>query len=166
MGACGTKGEKCPQPIILWVEWLDLFFCANYSYTIDHRGRIPIPPRYREAFARGAVLVQAVDGCLELYTPESYNTWASFVEEQGAHQLKGRRLQRGVFGRSFDVELDNQGRLLIPPRCQQHAGLEGPVIIVGRGPCLEIWSAQRWEAEEALVDQELARHMESMERRK
>lgn len=141
-------------------------FLGDYEYTIDDRGRVPIPPRYREAFAQGAVLVQAVDGCLELYTQEGHDRWADFVEEQGAHQRKGRELERGVFSHSFYAELDRQGRLLIPPRCRRHAGLEGPVIIVGRGRCLEIWSAQRWEEEDGRVNQELAQIMESMERRR
>ena len=142
-----------------------MLFRGNYEYTIDDRGRVPLPARYREAFADGIVLAEGLDGCVEVYTQAGYERWAGFVESRGPHQLRARRVRRGVFGSSFDAELDAQGRVLIPARCRQHASLEGPVIIVGRGECLEIWHPQRWEAEEALVDQEYGQDLESMEER-
>ena len=142
-----------------------MVFRGTWEYTIDDRGRVPLPARYREAFADGLVLREGLDGCLEVYTQEGYERWAQFVESRGPHQLRARRIRRGVFGRSFDAELDAQGRVLIPARCSQHADLEGPIIIVGSGECLEIWNRQRWEAEEALVDQEYGRDLESMEER-
>lgn len=140
-------------------------FRGHYEYTIDDRGRVPLPALYRKAFAEGVILVEGLDGCIEVYTQEGYEHWAEFVERRGRHQLKGRRMRRGVFGRSFDAELDAQGRVLIPARCRQHAALEGHVIIVGGDECLEIWNPQRWEAEEALVDQEYGQDLESAEGR-
>jgi len=61
--------------------------------------------------------------------------------------------------------LDRQGRILVPPFLRQHADLSGTVLMVGRGECLEIWNPKRWEAEEALVDQEYEAALESMEDR-
>ena len=142
-----------------------MVFRGTWEYTIDDRGRVPIPARYREAFVDGLVLVEGLDGCLEVYTQEGYERWAQFVASRGPHKLTARRIRRGVCGRSFDGELDAQGRILIPARSRQYAALEGPVTIVGREECLEVWSRQRWEAEEALVEQEYRRDLESMEDR-
>lgn len=140
-------------------------FRGHYEYTIDNRGRVPLPARYRDAFTKGIVLVEGLDGCIEVYTQEGYERWADFVERRGPHQLRARRIRRGVFGRSFDAELDTQGRVLIPARCRQHADLEGSIITLGRGECLEIWNPQRWEAEEALVDQEFGGDLEALDER-
>jgi hypothetical protein len=85
--------------------------------------------------------------------------------EIGWADTGGQGLVFVAFGRSFDAELDGQGRVLIPARCRRHAALDGPVIILGRDECLEVWNRQRFEAEDALVDQEYGRGLETMEER-
>jgi MraZ protein len=142
-----------------------MFFRGTFEYTLDDRGRIPIPARYRPAFATGAVLAQSSDGCVGVYTAESYEEEAGFLLKQRPTRKKSRRLRRGFFARSWDVELDGQGRILLPPRLRQRAALNGPVLIVGRGECLEIWSAQRWAEEEEAVEEEYEVTLESMEER-
>lgn len=140
-------------------------FRGTYEYTIDDRGRVPLPARYREAFAAGVVLVEAEDGCVELYTATGYEEEAAFLTSQRAHRKKSRRLRRGFFARSMDADMDRQGRVLLPPRFRQHGDLNGAVIVVGRGECLEVWNPARWEAERALVDQEFGAALESLEER-
>lgn len=142
-----------------------MVFRGTFEYTLDDRGRIPIPARYRPSFARGAVLAESQDGCIEVYTAESYEEEAEFLLKQRPTRKKARRLRRGFFGRSWDVELDGQGRILLPPRMRQRAGLEGSVLMVGRGECLEIWDGRRWEEEEQAVDAEYEVTRESMEER-
>lgn len=129
-----------------------MVFRGTFEYSIDGRGRIPIPARFRTPFWNGAVLVKGHDGCVEVYTAEAYEKEAeSFIAQRPARQMS-RRLQRGFFGRSLDVELDGQGRILLPPLLRQHGSLEGSVLIVGRGECLELWNPNRWEAEEKEID--------------
>jgi MraZ protein len=140
-------------------------FRGTFEYTIDDRGRVPVPARYREAFAAGVVLVEAEDGCVELYTTTGYEEEAAFLTRQRAHRKRSRRLRRGFFGRSMDADMDRQGRILLPPRFRQHGELNGAVIVVGRGECLEVWNPARWEAERALVDQEFGAALESLEER-
>ena len=140
-------------------------FRGTYEYAIDGRGRVPIPARYRDAFAEGMVLVQSPDGCIDIYTPSGYDAWASFLTRERPNRQRGRRLRRGFFGHSIDADLDRQGRILVPPFLRQHADLSGSVLMVGRGECLEIWNPKRWEAEEALVHQEYEAALESMEER-
>jgi MraZ protein len=140
-------------------------FRGTYEYAIDGRGRVPIPARYRDAFVEGIVLVQSPDGCIDVYTPSGYNEWASFLTQEKPNRQRGRRLRRGFFGRSIDADLDRQGRVLVAPFLRQHADLSGSVLMVGRGECLEIWNPKRWEAEEALIDEEYEAALESMEER-
>ena len=140
-------------------------FRGTYDYTIDVRGRLPIPARYREAFEAGVVLVQSPDGCIDVYTSSGYDAWASFLTREKPNRQRSRRLRRGFFGRSIDVDLDRQGRILVPPFLRQHADLSTTVLMVGRGECLEMWNPERWEAEQALIDEEYEAALESMEDR-
>lgn len=142
-----------------------MVFRGTYEYTIDERGRVAVPPRYRDAFAEGAVLATSSDGCLELYSAADYEEEARQFENVPTSREMGRRLRRGFFARSFDVELDRQGRILIPPHLRTAAGLTGPVVVVGRSECLEIWARDRWEAELAIVEDQYPAALESLERR-
>jgi len=142
-----------------------MVFRGTFEYAIDGRGRLPIPARYRDSFAEGMVLVQSPDGCIDIYTPEGYEAWGSFLTRVKPNRQRGRRLRRGFFGHSIDVELDKQGRILVPPFLRQHADLSGTVLVIGRNECLEIWNPQRWEAEDALVNEEYEAALESMEER-
>lgn len=142
-----------------------MVFRGTFEYTIDNRGRIPIPARYRATFSNGAVLTEGQDGCIEVYTTDSYEGEAEFLLQQRATRKKVRRLQRGFFGRSLDVELDGQGRILLPPRLRQRGDLNGSVLIVGRGECLEIWNPERWAAEQEAIEEEYEVDLESMEER-
>jgi MraZ protein len=142
-----------------------MVFRGTFEYTLDDRGRIPIPARYRPAFVKGVVLADGRDGCIEVYTSESYEEEAEFLLKQRPTRKKSRRLRRGFFGRSWDVEVDGQGRILLPARLRQRAGLDGAVLMIGRGECLEIWNTQRWSEEEQAIDEEYEINLESMEER-
>jgi MraZ protein len=143
-----------------------MVFRGAFEYTVDNRGRIPIPARYRAIFNGGVVLVESKDGCIELYTSEAYEKEASFLIDLRPTQRKARRLRRGFFSHSIDAELDGQGRILLPPRLRQHGDLNGTVLIVGRGECLEIWNPQRWAAEEEEIASKYEADLESMEERR
>lgn len=137
-------------------------FRGTYEHIIDDRGRVAVPARYRDLFRTGVVLAQGPDGCVEVYTVEDYERVSEFVVSEPPHRRRGRRLRRGFFSRSWDAELDRQGRILIPVPLRQWAGLTGAVVINGRRECLEIWNAERWQAELAAIDQEYQAELESL----
>lgn len=123
-------------------------FQGHSEYSLDNRGRIPIPARYRASFGSRAVLVQGQDGCVEVYTLEAYQKASEFVTAEPPTTAKGRRLRRIFFGHSFEVDLDGQGRILLPLKLREHGDLRGPVTIVGRGECLDLWNPERYDAVE------------------
>lgn len=139
------------------------YFLGKYEYAMDGRGRVPLPPRYRDLLARGAVLSQgSPDPCLRLYAAESFEQQAALYTSEPGTRRAGRITRHGFFARSFPVELDRQGRILIPAPLREHAGLEGNVVVAGAGEWLEIWSPDRFEAEMAVVDDQLENTLESM----
>ena len=122
-------------------------FRGFYEHTLDDRGRVAIPARYREEFARGAILTLGEEGCVEVYTPAGFDRMSDDVAAESPTTRNGRRSRRRFDAQSFDTELDRQGRILIPAMFRQLAGLNGGVVIAGRRECLEIWNAERWERE-------------------
>jgi MraZ protein len=141
-----------------------MFFLGAYDYSMDERGRVPLPPRYRDAFAHGLVLSQgSPDPCLRVYTLESFEAQASQYTSEPAIRRRGRLVRRGFFPRSFPAEMDRQGRVLVPPQLRRYADLEGNVIVAGAGEWLEIWNPERYAAETAVVDDQFEESLESLE---
>ena len=120
-------------------------FRGKYEHTIDDRGRVSLPARYRNEFANGIVLLVSEDGCIEVYTEAGFNEVASHTAVKPPTTREGRRARRGFYSDSYDTELDRQGRILIPPLLRQQAAVDGGVVIAGRKECLEIWNPRRLE---------------------
>jgi len=108
---------------------------------------LALPARYRQAFAAGGIITYLPEGCLAVHDRAGFEEEAEKVAEKPASTLEGRRSRRAFDSNSQEVELDRQGRILVPPRFRQMAGLNGAVVVVGRHECLEIWDPDRWERE-------------------
>jgi MraZ protein len=124
-------------------------FRGTYEHTLDDRGRVALPARYRQEFLQGVVLTLGPEGCIEAYTPTGFDQMSDDFASARATSLNGRRSRRRFDAQSFDTELDRQGRILVPARFRQIAGLNGAVTIIGRRECLEIWNPDRWATESA-----------------
>ena len=132
---------------------------------MDERGRVPLPPKYRDAFREGIVLSQgSPNPCLRVYTQSSFDAQAAEWTAPSAMRRKGRDLRK-LFSRSFEVELDKQNRILIPAALRAYAGLEGKVLVIGTGEYLEIWSPEAYAREMERVDANLEATLESIEAR-
>lgn len=134
-------------------------FRGFYEYTVDDRGRVAVPARYRHLFSDGAILTLGPDRSLEVYTPDGYEAMAEVVTAEPATTPKGRDLRRAFYGGSWDAELDRQGRILIPSRLREKAQLNGAVVIWGRGECLDIWNRERWQRKLAEVEKTYEQEM-------
>lgn len=123
------------------------YFLGRYEYAMDARGRVPVPPRYRDLFIKGAVLNQGPDPCLRLFTAESFEQQAALYTSAPAIERGGRMTRHAFFANSFTVEPDRQGRILVPAPLRSYAALEGTVIVAGAGEWIELWSPERFETE-------------------
>ena len=143
-----------------------MLFLGTFDYAMDERGRVPLPPRYRDTFRDGVVLSQgAPDRCLRVYTSEAFGSQARQRMLVPAMRRRGAVLRRGLFPDSHDVELDKQNRVLIPAKLRDFAGLSGTVTVIGMGEYLEIWSPEHYAEEMARVDEELPAAMEPADAR-
>ena len=126
-------------------------FRGAYHHTVDDKGRVALPARYRHEFAEGVVLALQPEGCVEVYPTKAYDLVSEEYAREPITLLRGRRMRRGFFPHSADADLDRQGRILLPADYRRDAQLNGAVIIVGNGECLEIWSPERWQQESRQV---------------
>ena len=123
-------------------------FRGSFEHQLDDRGRVAIPAKYRGEFPDNlAVITPSPEGCLRVYPEAAFEALSADYAAVSARVLEGRRARRDFDARAFDVELDRQGRILIPARLREHAGLNGTVVVLGTRECLEIWEPKALERE-------------------
>lgn len=127
-------------------------FLGRYTHALDAKGRLAIPARFREAVADGLVLTRGIDRCLSLYPLAAWRPLAEKVSALPITDPDARNFRRMVFAEASDLALDAQGRILIPPELRRYAGLERETLVVGVDTAIEIWSPERWQAVEALME--------------
>jgi MraZ protein len=138
-----------------------MLFLGKHDYSMDERGRVPMPPRFRDALMQGIILTQGTpDRCIRAYPLDAFEQQASLYMSSPVTQRDGRVTRRSFFGNAFPAELDKQGRVLIPPVLRQYAGLDGQVVVIGTGEGFEIWSPADFES---AFEQEEAEFRQSLE---
>jgi MraZ protein len=137
-------------------------FIGEYRHSLDVKGRIIVPSKFRDGLGDKFVLTKGLDGCLFAYSKEE---WANFEEKIKTLPLTNkdaRAFIRFFFAGAVECEIDKQGRTLIPPMLREHAGLNKDLVIIGVSSRVEIWSQEKWdnysEAEDLDAD-ELAEKM-------
>lgn len=122
---------------------------GTHGYTLDPKGRVSLPARFRAAFDGGAVLTLGQDGCLFAFPRAEWERRSSEVRDLPLSDADGRAYARMFFGKAEAVDLDAQGRMLIPQRLRGEAGIGGEIVVVGVLDRMEIWDRPTHEAYEA-----------------
>jgi MraZ protein len=135
--------------------------------TIDTKGRLTIPARYRSALGaeEKAPLVITIDTeetCLLLYTAAQWQIIEDNLQKLPSFNAAARRIQRLLIGHATDVELDSNGRVLLPPALRSYAQLEKDVVMIGQGNKFEVWNNELWEARREQWLAEEASHADTL----
>jgi MraZ protein len=112
---------------------------GTHSYQLDPKGRISLPARFREAFADGAVLTLGQDGCLFCFPRAEWDARSGEVRAVPLSESEGRAYARLFFGKAEPIELDSQGRMLVPQRLRSEVGIGKDVVVLGVSDRMEIW---------------------------
>ena len=120
-------------------------FTNQYEHTIDAKGRMFIPAKYRERLGSSLYLCMGVDMNLYIMTVEDWEAYRDRLLE-AVSETEDRDLLRYFFGCTTDVQVDSQGRILIPASYMEYAGLKDSATIVGCGKRAEIWAPDKWAA--------------------
>jgi MraZ protein len=139
-------------------------FYGEFDYKIDDKGRLPVPPKFRNAFKDGIVLTPGAENCLTIYTPSEWKKLTSSLNNSPLARSKMRKLSRALFATAFSTKIDNQGRIAIPAPLRDHAQLTDDVTIAGTNTYLEIWNKQLWEEEKADSQEQAWQIIESLEK--
>jgi MraZ protein len=122
---------------------------GTHTYQLDPKGRISLPARFREVFADGAVLTLGQDGCLFCFPRAEWEGRAAEVRALSLSDAESRAYTRMFFGKAERLELDAQGRLLVPQRLRAEAGIGKEAVVLGVFDRMEIWDRETYERYEA-----------------
>ena len=118
---------------------------GTHRYQLDPKGRISLPARFRDAFADGAVLTLGQDGCLFCFPRAEWTARAAEVRTLPLSNAQSRAYARMFFGKAESVELDAQGRLLVPQRLRVEVGISREAVVLGVFDRMEIWDREAHE---------------------
>ena len=129
-------------------------FLGEYQHSLDAKGRVILPARFRDQLGEHAYVTSEQDGCLALWTPEEFEVKAAEVKERARRGQ--REVARVFFSGTVEASPDRQGRIAIPPGLREFAGLERDVVVAGLYDHIEIWDAAAWRRTKQVGEQRLA----------
>ena len=119
-------------------------FMGEYNHTIDAKGRLIIPSRFRELLGEEFVLTRGLDGCLSIYPRDESVAFEEKLRALPLTNKDARTFSRFFVAGATTCQLDKQGRILVPQTLRQFAGLDKDVVLTGNLNRIEVWSKEKW----------------------
>jgi len=127
-------------------------FKGEYSHSIDAKGRLIVPAKFRELLGDQFVVTKGFDGCLFMFAQDGWDQFEEKLQALPMDKPEARMLGRFFISGAIDAEVDKQGRILLPANLLQHAKIEKEAVIAGLGNRVEIWSKAEWEKASTFED--------------
>ena len=128
-------------------------FLGQYVHTLDSKGRVVMPRKFRGGLADGCVITKGQERCLYVFPLERWEEEARRVQRLRRTDRRARTFSRSFFAGASDQSLDRQGRIQIPEPLRDYAGLEKEVTVVGVADRLELWASDLWQHEATRADE-------------
>ena len=119
-------------------------FLGEYLHSIDAKGRLAVPHKFRSSLEAGAIITRGLEGSLFLFTLEEWTKLADKITSLPLAQANARAFQRLMLAGAMDLTIDNQGRILIPEYLRIFASIKKEVIFAGLYNRIELWSEDAW----------------------
>ena len=119
-------------------------FMGEYNHTIDTKGRLIIPSKFREQLGEEFIVTKGLDGCLFVFPQDEWQAFEEKLRTLPLTQKGARQFTRFFVAGAASCELDKQGRILVPATLREFAGLEKDVVLTGNINRIEIWSKEKW----------------------
>jgi MraZ protein len=120
-------------------------FIGEYNYSVDAKGRVAIPAKFRVSLSKGAVVTRGLDNCLFVYSRTEWTALAEKLSSLPISQANTRAFSRLMLAGAMDVKIDKQGRIMLPDYLKQYAGVKKKAVIAGLYNRLEIWDEDKWQ---------------------
>lgn len=121
-------------------------FTGEFRHAIDSKGRVAVPARFRAELATGAHVCRWLDNCVAIFPNQAWQRLADRAGEQRYADAGARSFSRFLFSGAFEVELDAQGRVVLPASLREFGGLGSDAVVVGSLDHIELWEPGRWAA--------------------
>lgn len=139
----GNSDPNSPERRVK-VGKLEPMFLGEFSHTIDEKGRLTLPAKFRADLAAGLIVTRGIDKCLFAFPSAEWHNLAQRVSNLPLTEPQAREFRRLLFSGASDDVPDKQGRVLIPQYLREYANLDGEVIVAGLNTHIEIWSPAAW----------------------
>lgn len=120
-------------------------FLGEFEHSIDTKGRVAIPARFRDDLSEGLILTRGFDHCLQAFPTAVWTSLAQRVSDSSLGNEESRNLRRLLFSGAVEAEMDRQGRILIPQNLRDYASLTERVIVAGMNTYFEVWAYESWQ---------------------
>ncbi len=141
----GQSGGSPPTIAASLIEGIkEQVFLGEYTHTLDDKGRLTLPARWRVELGDEVVITRGLDPCLFVFPKTKFQAIAHEYDQIGLGRSDARALSRFLFAKAIDDAPDRQGRIIIPTSLREFAGIDGEAVIVGANNRIEIWNAQRY----------------------
>lgn len=152
------------------IEWivvvrsgkLNFMFIGEYQHNLDDKGRLAIPVKFRKELQKGAVVTRGLDSCLFLYTKTEWEKLAQKLSALPISQSNSRAFARLMLAGAMDVQIDKQGRMVLPEYLRTFASLKKEIIVAGLYGRLELWDAKKWSDYKFMTEKESGEIAERM----
>lgn len=136
---------------------------GEYNHTIDQKGRLIVPAKFRETLGEQFVVTKGLDGCLFVYDEQEWTIFEEKLKTLPITNKEARAFVRFFLAGAASVEVDKQGRILLPAVLRDFAKLDKEAVLVGVGSRVEIWSKESWDDTADFDDvDEIAEHMQNL----
>ena len=120
-------------------------FFGEYNHTIDTKGRVSVPAKFREQLGDTFILTKGLDNCLFIYPQNEWKIMEDKLKQLPLTNRDARAFVRFFFSGATECELDNQGRIRIPNNLREYALLDKEAVMIGVATRIEVWSQQEWD---------------------
>ena len=137
-------------------------FFGEYSYKVDEKGRVPLPPKFRQQMKDGVILARGTEKCITAYPQNEWKRLADSLTAKAMSPANLRKLNRAIFGSASSISFDGQGRIILPLPLRNYAEIGDTVIVVGTNACVELWDEELWKAEKASAEEQASQIIEGL----
>lgn len=135
---------------------------GEYSHTLDIKGRLIFPAKFREMLGEKFIATKGLDGCLFVYTQEEWAILENKLKQLPLAKPEARAFVRFFFAGAAELEVDKQGRVLLPNNLREHARLDKDVIVIGVSSRVEIWGKEAWDEYNNQISPEVTKIAENL----
>jgi len=135
---------------------------GEYSHTVDNKGRLIFPAKFRDDLGEKFIATKGLDNCLFVYTQEEWAILENKLKQLPLAKPEARAFVRFFFAGAAELEADKQGRVLLPNNLREYAKLDKDVIVIGVSSRIEIWSKEAWEEYNSQINPEVTRIAENL----